>query len=341
MALGLVCTFIVGDVLLARLRLPPVSGSRNECRRKWERLAGSATIPDVAFLGCSFEWCGIRPATIDREVARQTGRSITSVNLAAAQASLVTQFLVVRRMIDSDRLPGLVYLGVSPIAADDGEYDWLAAGLTALGDRRDLPLSASVGPRLFLDTLARSLFTGVHQWSDCRQIARRSAIGARLEADAVGGRDERGWRALPVKPAGGRTLAPHPRSRFGATASAIRFDNANGRSLRRAIALLRSRGVVVRLIEMPLASTISPEHDPGKNEAYQRFLAQIVADTAVVVVRVGRDFVSDADFVDGGHLHRDGAEKLSRWLAGDVARSLRAADPHVGDARRDAGDRSG
>ena len=144
MVLGFFCTFLAGDFLLARLRLPPVSGGQSECRRKWERFARLSTVPDVAFLGCSFEWCGISPDTVDHEVARLTGLSITSVNLAAAQASLVTQSLLVRRMVESGRLPKVVYLGVGPLAADDSRHDWLATGLTVLGDTRDLPLAASV-----------------------------------------------------------------------------------------------------------------------------------------------------------------------------------------------------
>lgn len=341
MTVGFVCTFFAGDFFLARMRLPPVSGSRNECRRKWERFARLPTVPDVVFLGCSFEWCGIRPDTVDEEVARLTGVPITSVNLSTAQASLVTQSLMVRRMVEADRLPKLVYLGVGPLAVDDLRHDWLATGLISLGDVRDLPLAASVGSRLFIDTLRYSLFASSHQWSDCRQIARRTVIGASLNLSLISARDERGWLALEEDLGGEPGILPYRLGPSEPVASAIHEQNANGRSLRRAIDQLRSKGVVVRLIEMPLASTASSEDDPNRNQAYKELLSAVVTDTAIVVVRPPRGLVSDDDFVDKGHLHRVGAEKFSRWLARDVARVVGAPASDTSTARHDAKNRAG
>jgi len=88
------------------------------------------------------------------------------------------------------------------------------------------------------------------------------------------------------------------------------------------IRMLRDRGVEVRLLALPHASTSLAESDPGKNKRYRRFVNRLIAETGVALFHPPDCLLSDQDYFDDGHLFPTGAAKLSRWLAHDVAETL-------------------
>ncbi|MDO8629588.1 MAG: hypothetical protein Q7R41_03785, partial [Phycisphaerales bacterium] len=141
--LGFASTFLLGDQILARLRLPYVYGTRNLSRSAWELFDRSPGPFDVVYLGCSYEWYGISPRAVDAEVARLGGMEVRSLNLSSSVASMVTNYLLARRIAESGRLPKLIYLDISPVATDVSQRNWLRHGLRALGEVRDLPIAAS------------------------------------------------------------------------------------------------------------------------------------------------------------------------------------------------------
>jgi hypothetical protein len=96
-----------------------------------------------------------------------------------------------------------------------------------------------------------------------------------------------------------------------------------------AITVLQSKGVSVRLLEMPLPSTASTKDDRVGRGTYKRFVDALGAAAGLAVLRPPRDVVADRDFFDDGHLSAQGAEKFSRWLAKDVTRQISASDGAV------------
>ena len=323
MTLGFVTIFAVGDLFLANMTLPPVYGSRNQSREKWELYNHSASTPEVIYVGCSYEWCGINPRIVDAEVRRLADRRVTSLNLSSSAASALTQFLLICRIVESGRLPQVVYLGVSPSTLDTSHRGWLRNGLCALGRARDLPLAASVDVALFCDGLGPALFRSFHQWGDCQIIAHRLAIAAPLVPRSKLRLDDRGWAEWVGEDAElRRTPSTDVEEPAGVHAQLeIRPDNANFRALRRSIRLLQAAGVTVRLLETPVAPTSACWDDPRRNGVYRNLIDAFADDVEVTIAQPPQIMTTD-DFFDPVHLNAKGAAKLSGWLALDAATAL-------------------
>ena len=330
MAVGFVVVFAAGDRLLHRVRLPRVYGSTNGSLWKWEMYAQAQPPPDVVFLGSSYGLCGISPTAVDDRVRELTGTATTSLNLCAAATSVYTQYLLVRRIVECERVPALLYLEVTPEGTVAGAYHWLANGIRALGDVRDLPVAASVNGPLFAEGLRTVMFSSYRQWGDCRLIAQRLMIGAALQPKEKLQHDDRGWAKWigGTRPTESDTAGLPPTSQGEGEDVFATFEEhkPNLRALRDAVKMLRDAGVTVRLLELPLRSTAPANIHPQKNPAYREFLQEAVSDLNVPVVRPPVGLLSDADFFDKGHLTAVGALKFSRWLANDVAVALAAGE---------------
>ncbi len=326
---GFVSTFLAGDYVLSMVRLPHVDGSTNQIRWKWDLLADIDRVPDVVFMGCSFELCGIAPGVVEASTTRMTGEPVRSLNLAASASSHVTEYLLARRMVESGRLPRIAYIGVTPSAADVSLYTWLRGGLRAFGELRDIPLASRGDARLLAETATASAFRSYHQWNDVRIIAKRLVIGAPILSPTELRVDDQGW-AEWLGPMADRVDSPAdhdaPRDVRLRDPARIRIDNINGIAARRMIDMLRREGVEIRLIELPITSAADPTANPRYNLSYQEFLRDLVSETGAIVVRPPDGLLSDDDYFDHDHLGPGGAAKLSQWLAGDVAAALARAN---------------
>ncbi len=342
MTIGFVMVFMVGDRVLDRVRLPHVEDSSNEARWKWELYQRTEPRPDVVFIGCSFGLCGISPTAVDDRVRALTGETIHSLNLCATAASVNTEYLLVRHMVKSGRLPDVVYLGVSPVATVAVPHSWLESGLRALGGMSDLPVAASLNRVLLSETLGATLFASYRQWKDCRLIARRIVCGASLHPKSKLQQDHRGWAKWVggVRRTGDKVADRKPGTLNDDVFSTFGECNPNPKALRDSVRLLREAGVIVRLLEMPHKSTNRPATNPRKNPVYRAFIDRAVSDLDIPLVQPDGDLVADSDFFDPWHLDAGGAQKLSYWLARDVAlviASRRPADPTVQIALGGAG----
>jgi lysophospholipase L1-like esterase len=92
------------------------------------------------------------------------------------------------------------------------------------------------------------------------------------------------------------------------------------------IELLKSAGVEVRLLEIPVTTIAAPWSRPETNAPYRAIVERVARATGTRVVRLPAGLLEDSDFFDPVHLHADGARKLSRWLASDVIVALRNSD---------------
>ena len=319
---GFVAIFIAGDLILSQMRLPIPEGSTNMVRRKWEMLRDLEHAPDVVILGSSFEEFGVNPEVLDECATRALGRSVTSFNLAVPAASLNTEFLIVRNMLRSGCTPKVAYLGITPLAVDIAQKDWLNNGLRAFGEFQDLAGAWSTDRQAFGETLATSLFQSYFLWNDARLVSERFVLAAPIEAVWGVGRTERGWRAWRGKKRPQCNRAGPAESDTTALTRRFDLDNINGLRIRDAIESLREHGIEVRLLELPLASTALPMSAPSKNIRYRAFVEELLAETHVPLIRPPEDLLVDDDYFDDGHLVPGGAAKLSRWLAEDVVATL-------------------
>jgi len=326
MAAGFVLAFLAGDAVLSRIDWPTLYGSRNLRHGTWERFEGTSDSFDVVYLGCSYEWYGINPRLVDGEVARLGGRRINSLNLSSSAASLVTNYLLARRVVESGRPPKLVYLDISPDATDVSQPNWLKHGLRSLGEVRDLPIAATVGSDVVLETLLCSTFQSYSRWDDAGIAVGRTVLAAPLHPRLKMRFDDRGWaewiggeRELKQPP--GPPAIPHP---GGGSGTSDELD-ANAVALRRAVELLTAAGVEVRLLEMPMSSVAAPWDRCENNEAYGDWIRTATVGLDVPTVRAPEGLVADSDFFDPGHLNAQGAAKFSTWLAQDVACALATA----------------
>ena len=319
---GFVALFVGGDLILSLMRLPITEGSTNMVRRKWEMLQDFERQPDVVILGSSFEEFGVNPEVLDEHASATLGRTVTSFNLAVPAASLNTEFLIVRNMLRSGCTPKVIYLGITPLAVDIAQKDWLNNGLRAFGEFQDLAGAWSTDRQAFGETLATSLFQSYFLWNDARLVSERFVLAAPIESVSAADRSERGWRAWRGKK---RPQCNRPDPADSDPANLERrfaLDNINGLRIRDAIESLRKHGIKVRLLELPLASTALPMSAPSKNSRYRTFVEELLAKTGVPLIRPPADLLVDDDYFDDGHLTPSGAERLSRWLAEDVVAAL-------------------
>lgn len=350
---GFAATLLVGDRLLTLITPPEVYGSTNRSLWKWRLYESAPERPDVVFLGCSYEVHAINPTVVDAELRSAHGRTLRSINLASSASSLLTEYLMVRRLLDRGDRPSIVYLGVTPNAVDSWVHPWLINGLKALGDWRDLPLAARGGTHLLAQAVPRSIFRSYHQWDDWRIITERIILGAAIHPQTALKRYDTGWaqwqgrrvtrhhqpEGQPISSAQAAPAGTDPTNRDPAWLAPPQLDptrrdhakrrpgrldpgNVNGIAVRRAIDLLRTNNVAVRLVELPLSSNAAAFSDPSRNADYQRFIQNLVQQTGATVVRPPQGTVSDADYWDNVHLNAAGAEKISKWLATDIDQIL-------------------
>jgi hypothetical protein len=327
---GFIAILFLGDFVLSVVPFPHLEGGTNETRWKFELLEGIRPAPDVLFIGCSYEQNGIMPTVVDARVGEMLGRPITSANLSASCTSALTASLMARRVVESDRRPRVIYLGVCPRNTDAGYARWMEYGLRAFSRPGDWPLTWTCEPSLFAESVLAGTFRSYHRWRECRRAAEAFFQGAPIEVYEDTYLSDRGWEKFDVKEV--RPIRDDSAYQAGLADYFSRqpgyFDtgNPNERALRQIIAELRSVGVVPKLIEMPLTETARGMFRREVRDGYRRMVHRLVTDTGVSLVRVPEGFMCADDFQDLEHLFPAGAAKFSHWLADDVASSLVEGD---------------
>jgi hypothetical protein len=317
---GFAAAMVAGDYALSRVHLPRVEGSTNEILWKWELYAAADPPPDVVILGSSYELFGVAPDVIERH-ARDRGTPVRVLNLAATASNLVGEYLLARRIVESGRVPRVVYLGITPKAVEDDRYTWSRGGIRAFGELRDLPLVCAAGSRAAEEAVPAALFRSYHQWSDARLIAERLMIGAALRPASKVREHAHGWAewtgpaaasAPPLSPSGLPDGSPDADSAG---------ESVNAEAARRLVSLLRGAGVEVYFVELPHSSRSPADEDPARNASYRRFRDALASDTGAAVLRPPVGLLADGDYFDEAHLNASGACKVSAWLGGELSRS--------------------
>jgi hypothetical protein len=224
----------------------------------------------------------------------------------------------------------VVYLGICPRSADAGFDEWLEFGIRAFAGPKDWPVTWRCRPSLFAESVFTGLFDSYYLWREYRRSASGIVHGAELVVFKDTYHTDQGWEPFDIKGVGrGRTDLVYQEKLgeyFLEQSGCFEPGNPNELALRRAIRQLRDKGIRIKLVEMPLTETVKKMFRPAVQADYNAFLDRLIGDTGVGIVRAPQDLLCEDDFQDLEHLFPHGAEKYSRWLAGDVAQTLAVCD---------------
>lgn len=129
--------------------------------------------------------------------------------------------------------------------------------------------------------------------------------------------DPHGWATPPRASVTADERAEHvakARAEYGATLAAMSTDGRPLGALRELVATCRERGVPVRLVLMPEATTFRAMYPAGLDERVEASLK-----TLGVPLIDARTWLADDDFYDGHHPFTRGAEKFTDALAKRLA----------------------
>lgn len=320
MIAGFTAAIFMGDYTLSRIHVPIVYGSTNECLNKLDLYHQTDPTADIIFLGSSYGEYGINVADIDCYVESLTGYNVTSLNLCTSAASMHTQYLMIRRIIESGRHPKMVYIESMPQGTVGNEYPWLRSGLRAMGDYRDIPTTFIVNSDLIQVGLLAAMFRSYSQWTDIQLATQRLISGAPLHPKTKTTYDHRGWaqRTHISRYTPAITQEQYERNKeysFGKEA----YCKVNMEALRKAVALLRHNEIEVKLLEMPIHPQTFGFLHTRKNVDYLKFVNQVVNDFDLELLSPDPRLFHEQDFFDLRHLKATESDKLARWLAQNVS----------------------
>jgi len=324
MIAGFVASIFMADYTLSRIRVPVQYGSTNECLKKLDLYNQTYPVPDVIFLGSSYGEYGINVVDIDCHVESLTGHHITSLNLCTSSASLHTQYLMIRRIIDSGRHPKIVFIESIPRGTVGYEYPWLRSGIKAMGDYRDIPTTLILNFALIKEGLLAAMFRSYPKWLDIQLATKRIISGAPRNPLQKTTYDHRGWAQRIQAFHYTATISPelyeeYKKSYFTEEA----YCKVNTEALRKTVALLRQNMIEVKLLEMPIHPHANDFIHPGKNVDYRNFVNQMVIELDLELVILDPILINEQDFFDMEHMKTTESYKLTHLLAQNISGIVR------------------
>lgn len=314
--------------------------------RSWKASAGAAGSVavgcDVLFFGDSQARLGLLP----RVVEGRTG--LSGYNLAVLRGMPASSYGLLKRALAAGARPKAVVVNFNP-------------GLLASRPRLNAALWTRVlGPADAVALLARSRDPGlvvptalawiVPTWA-VRAGVRDAVLAALGEGDddsVRALREDRETRtthlgALPL-PENPKFTEPEAERAESATGRTWRCSRVNARYVREFVTLAEAHQARVFWVIPPMSPLLQAKRlRNGQEEAYSKFVSEIMAEHPNVVVVDGRRLRLDrASFVDPIHLSRRGADALSGVVADALASAQvlrRGRDADHGSAPRGLGAR--
>jgi hypothetical protein len=275
---------------------------------------------DVAITGDSRTLHGVSPHVIEQGVRLERGETIVAYNAGLSGAPPMAQCAWVRRLLTARRRPRVVLMSISPYMFSTRiAHDPSRESLTTIWRLQDLPTMLRAGaPADDLATvLSVNLLELVRQRPRVLEILLHHSdvhasadIGDQgfienAEGDPASQRVRGHGRAI-----GYRTEMWPP----------ARFGNEQVGYFTEALRALHAAGVQTVVVNSQAASQIDEAYGPAS------LYAQHIAFVRAQAQRFGARYfdaehgpaIRDADFVDGDHLGRSGAERFSAWLTHEV-----------------------
>ena len=301
-------------VLLAEVSVRAASGSladpqvwsTPEIQYKVELIEDAGPV-DVALVGSSVVDVSVDPARL--------GSSAFNAALGAASIGMVADFT--RGVVVPRLEPDVVVVGVTSRELNENSLQQ-----SAIEQRfRDAPaVREALGTESLLDRVAREA-ADLSALVEYRSILR--------DPDTWLGQTAREW-GPEITSDGGLYLGflqeryrfdeTNRRSLGGGALREFRIGDAQVRTLRRLLADLRASGIDVLLVATPVTDDYVALHPRGSadHEAFLGTLSEVADDADVPFVAAG--VWEDELFADPLHVNRDGMERLTEVVRGEIAR---------------------
>jgi len=318
---GFVATFLLGDRLIAVVRMPETTANTKAPARMLAEYRELAPPADVVIVGCSYTAFGIDPEVVDAE-ARRLGEEVRSVNLGFGGAVSLTSTRLCELLFADGRAPRVIYYELSPGILNT-RLPSLRYGVGQIGGWREAALLWRVSPEDRSTAILSQTLAGFDQWNDIRALVECLREGAPLFRPKYR-RSERGWLAWTAGDgAREETIAREVAKRNGYWGEYAVDDFAMD-ALARVVGLATEHGSQVRFFEMPMSRAWSQVLRADVERTYAAALNEMRAAGLGEIWRAPAGLIDDADFFDADHLLPGGAEKFSRALARDLVEQLQS-----------------
>ncbi len=285
--------------------------------------------PDVLIVGSSKILRGLVPALIDAELTKGLGREVSTYTVGQLGAGCFTNSIVLRDVLASNRPPKVVVYEVSP-GALNANHNKVPDALRYYASIPDLIRATpwlTDGERM--SGAASGYFRGFANLALYgHHLAFPHGLTARLERLLL-------WRGRMYgittdTPERLSSLSPRQRKRMirltGRLSRILHMDRyriggAPEAGFHHSCGLARSIGFRLVVINPPVTddyrSLVFPEAITAE---YLRFMAEAERSEEFDFYNLDRGIprLTDADFLDLGHLNSDGARKFSRHVAAEI-----------------------
>jgi hypothetical protein len=294
----------------------PEYGHRLRQLRNWKAQAPNR--PLVVAFGSSRTQMGLCPAAMEFPDELQ---SPVVYNFGYRAANPFRSWVQLMRLLDDGVKPDFVLFQIAPIdllVANDGRQLASSAGRLAAGDFRRLgPYTADT--TVLIKPWAAARLLG---WSHNREPVLSDLLPdwqpIQRRVDLYWERlDQYGFTPHHVEAlTAGQYQESYERARcsLAPTFPLLPTVKIQDRAIRDLVARCRSETIPVALFWAPESPTYRSWYSPAGRARFEAYHRQIAEELGTPVFSAP-DHLTDADFADGFHLLRPGAEKYSRWLA--------------------------
>jgi hypothetical protein len=289
--------------------------------------------PDVLIFGTSKILRGLIPESVDSELSDGLGREVSTYTLGQMSASCFANALIMRDVLESNRPPKVVILEVSPGALSEHHYNVP----DALRHYASIPDLIRATPWLCdrerMSGAASGYFRG---FANIALYAHHTAFPHGLTAGLERLLMWRGRRygITDDSPVRLSELSPKRRKRMAGNVARLsqrlhldsyRIGGPPKAGFYRICRLARSLGIPLVVINPPVSDEYRRlTFSKAVADEYHRFMAEAERSEGFGFFDLDRGApgLTDADFMDLGHLNSDGARKLSRYVARKILRPV-------------------
>jgi hypothetical protein len=283
--------------------------------------------PLVVMLGSSRVALGVRPSALEAEPL-PFGEEPIVFNFSLLGAGPVMQLLCLNRLLADGVRPDLVFIECwPPFWYQDGDYaEEKRFDVNRLA-WRDLPLMSRYlsSPRLLYQKscFAHAVPWFAHRFTLLSYYAPCWVPWSNRRDDGWSGLDQTGWlaRNRAPSPSESRRAFEQSRSYFLPICENYRMAEVSDRALNELLSLCRREGIQAALLFLPEGKEFQGLYPPDMRVEIDAYMAHLGRTHSTPVIDT-RNWMTDADFLDGFHLLPHAATAYTRRFARDVLQPL-------------------
>ena len=293
-------------------------------------LAQRAAAPDhrlVLMLGSSRTLVGLRA---DRLCKQENGRQTLVFNLGLASGGPMTELLVLRRLLDAQVKPDLLYVEILPLFFNQPRQftfeEWyLNGGRLTLAELAWLSRYHVEPSRLLLQwSKARCLPWSSYRTALCEHFAPNLCTRA---PDADTAMDDHGWNHFfraEVTPAYRRLFTRYTIDQYSQFLGDFHLSATAAQAMNDLLALCRREQIPVALVMMPEATFFRVMYDKPR-AGLDQFVTDLRRHWDLPLIDA-RNWIEDEGFWDGHHLVPSAADTFTDRFGREVARLFNEPD---------------